>query len=289
MVVWADTLLQGVLVGGLYALFAISLSLAFGVMRLVNLAHGDLIVMAAFMALMGAEAFGLAPLSTLVAVVPAMAALGYALQRGLINPVLGGDALRPLLVTFGLSLVLQNGMQEAFSADTRRLQLGALETASLDLSPGLALGWYPLLVMGAAISVTVGLQLLLYRTRFGAALRATSDDGETALLMGVSGRHICGMAAALGLGIAGLAGVLMGGWTSFDPAAGPARLIYAFEAVIIGGLGSPWGTLAGGVVLGVAQAVGGAFDPAWQVLAGHLVFLAVLLVAPRGLFPRMAD
>lgn len=285
---WIDVLVQGVLVGGLYALFATGLSLIFGVMRLVNLAHGDLIVLAAFLALACVQHLGLPPLATFVVVVPVMAGLGYALQRLLLNRTLGGDILPPLLVTFGLSIVVQNALLEAFSADSRKLTLGGLETASLQVVPGLTVGWYPLLVLFAAGTVIGGLQLFLYRTQAGAALRATSDDLATAQLMGIDTRHMFAVATATALAVSGIAGVLMAGWTNFDPLSGPQRLLYAFEAVIIGGLGSLWGTLAGGLILGIAQAIGAAVDPAWQVLAGHLAFLAVLLVAPRGLFPRMA-
>lgn len=285
---WFDILVQGVLTGGLYALFATGLSLIFGVMRLVNLAHGDLIVLAAYLALACVQHLGLPPLATLAIVVPAMAGFGYGLQRLLLNRTLGGDILSPLLVTFGLSIIIQNALLEAFSADSRKLALGDLETASLQVAPGLAVGWYPLLVLIAAGVVIGGLQLLLYRTQLGTALRATSDDPVTVQLMGVDNRHLFAVAMAAALAVSGIAGVLMAGWTNFDPLSGPQRLLYAFEAVIIGGLGSLWGTLAGGLILGIAQSVGAAIDPGWQVLAGHLAFLAVLLLAPRGLFPQTA-
>ncbi len=282
-----DVVVQGVLVGGLYALFATGLSLVFGVMRLINLAHGDLIVLAAYLALLVVQTTGISPLLAMLVVAPAMAALGYALQRLVLNRTLGQDILPPLLVTFGLSIMIQNGLLEAFSADSRKLQLGGLEAASVTLAPGLAVGVYPLLVLLAAVLVVGSLQALLYRTRIGAALRATSDDPVTARLMGIDNRHVFAVAAALALGVCGIAGVLMAGLANFDPLSGPSHLLYAFEAVIIGGLGSLWGTLAGGVILGVAQAVGGAIDPGLQVLAGHLAFLAVLLARPHGLLPRM--
>ncbi len=290
---WLDILVQGALVGGLYALFATGLSLIFGVMRLVNLAHGDLIVLAAYLALVCVQHLGLSPLASLIVVVPVMAVFGYALQRLLLNRTLfeeGGvdDILPPLLVTFGLSIVIQNALLQEFSADSRKLDLSGLETASVQVLPGLAVGWYPLLVLLAAVAVIGVLQLLLYRTAPGAALRATSDDPVTARLMGVDNKHMFGVAMAAALAVSGIAGVLMAGLTNFDPLSGSQRLLYAFEAVIIGGLGSLWGTLAGGLILGIAQAIGAAVDPGWQVLAGHLAFLAVLTVAPRGLFPRMA-
>jgi len=286
---WVDTLLQGVLLGGLYALFATGLSLIFGVMRLVNIAHGDLIVLAAFVALVVTQGLGLHPLLSLLVVVPAMAAVGYGLQRGLLNRTLGGDILPPLLVTFGLSIVIQNALLELFTADSRKLQVGALETASLQLGGGLAIGWLPLIVFAAAVLVIAALQLLFFRTALGRAFRATSDDPETARLMGIDNHHLFGLAMAIALAVVAIAGVFLAIRTNFDPTIGPARLIYAFEAVIIGGLGSLWGTLAGGVLLGVAQSIGAKIDPGWQILAGHLAFLLLLLLRPRGLFPRAVD
>ena len=286
---WLDAIVQGVLLGGLYALFATGLSLIFGVMRLVNIAHGDLIVLAAFLGLAVVQGTGLHPLLSLVVTVPAMAGLGYALQRGVLNFTLGRDILPPLLVTFGLSIVIQNVLLEVFSADTRRLQVGALETASIAVGERIAIGWFPLLVFLSALVVIAGLQVLLSCTRLGAAFRATSDDRDTAALMGVNDRHIFALAMALALAVVALAGTFMAIRTNFSPAIGPARLLYAFEAVIIGGLGSPWGTLAGGVILGVAQAVGAKFHPGGQLLAGHVAFLLVLVVRPNGLFPRTRD
>ncbi len=283
-----NTLVQGVLLGGLYALFATGLSLTFGIMRLVNLAHGDFIVLAAFLALAAGQALGLPPITALAVVIPAMAGLGYALQRGLLNRTLGNDMLRPLLVTFGLSVIVQNLLLEGFSADSQKLQGGAWETASIGLGGGLFVGVYPLIVFALAVLVIGGLQLLFYRTELGRVFRATSDDRETVGLMGANNNHINAMAMAIAMGVVGLAGVLFAIRTNFDPAGGGSRLLFAFEAVIIGGLGNLWGTLAGGVVLGVAQAIGGAINPGWQILAGHIAFLIVLLVRPQGLFPRVA-
>jgi len=286
---WLNIVLQGTLLGGLYALFAAGLSLMFGVMRLVNIAHGDLIVLSAYCSLVIVQATGLHPLLSLGLVVPLMFAFGYALQRGLLNRTLGGDILPPLLVTFGLSVIIQNALLETFSADSRRLQAGALETASLRLGDAISLGWLPIIVFATAVLVIALLRFLLYRTALGRAFRATSDDPETAQLYGVDIRHVFGLATAVALSVLSIAGVLLAIRTNFDPTIGPARLLYAFEAVTIGGLGSPWGTLAGGIILGVAQSLGAAFDPGFEILAGHLAFLAVLLVRPRGLFPRMAD
>jgi branched-chain amino acid transport system permease protein len=285
---WVQILVQGGLLGGLYALFAIGLSLSFGIMRLVNIAHGDLIVLSAYIGLMVIYATGVHPVVTLVVVVPVMFVLGYVLQRALLNQTLTGGLLPPLLVTFGISVIIENVLLQGFGADNRRLQAGSIETSSFEIG-GLAVGVYPLIVFATAVVCIAGLQLLFYRTALGRAFRATSDDAETAELMGIDNRHLY----ALGLGIAmvftALAGILMAIRTNFDPAAGPIRLIFAFEAVIIGGLGSLWGTLLGGMVLGIAQAIGAALSPTWQILAGHIAFLIILLVRPSGFFPRTRD
>jgi branched-chain amino acid transport system permease protein len=284
-----DTLIQGILLGALYALFAAGLSLSFGVMRLVNIAHGDLIVLSSFVALSVVGATGLHPLASLAVVVPLMAALGYALQRGLLNRVLSRDPLPPLLVTFGLSVIVQNALLEAYSADTRRLDAGRLAAASVPLPAGLAVGVLPLVVLGCALATIALLQLLLSSTATGRAFRAASDDPEIVQVVGVSQRHVYALSMAVSMAVVALSGVLLGIGTTFDPSLGPSRLLYAFEAVIIGGMGSLWGTLAGGMILGLAQAIGFRADPGWGILFGHVVFLAVLAIRPAGLFPRTRD
>ncbi|MEL6620451.1 MAG: branched-chain amino acid ABC transporter permease [Pseudomonadota bacterium] len=286
--IWVDTIVQGILLGGLYALFAAGLSLVFGIMRLVNLAHGDLIVMGAYLILVLVTLLGLPPFVALLVAMPVMFAFGWALQKFLLNRTLGDDILPPLLVTFGLSIVLQNALLEGFSADSQRLPTDALTTASVSLGP-LNLGVMPLLTFASAIAVIVGLNQLFYRTSLGRAFRATSDDPVTASLMGIKPANIFATATGIALVIVAIAALYLGLRANFDPNVGPARLIYAFEAVIIGGLGSLWGTLVGGIIIGVAQTVGAALNPEWQILAGHLAFLAVLLVRPRGLFPRAHD
>ncbi|HEV8463461.1 MAG TPA: branched-chain amino acid ABC transporter permease [Pseudolabrys sp.] len=285
---WFNIVLQGVLIGGLYAMFAAGLSLIFGVMRLVNIAHGDLIVLAAYVSLVVTQAMGVDPLTSLLLVVPVMAVIGYALQRGLLNRTLGDDLLPPLLVTFGLSIIIQNGLLELFTADSRRLQAGTIEVQAFELLQGVWIGVLPLLQFAVAVAVIAGLQILFYRTALGRAFRATSDDPSVAQLMGLDTRHVFAMAMALSLAVVAIAGVFLAVRTNFDPAIGPARLIFGFEAVIIGGLGSMWGTLAGGIILGVSQAIGAQIDPGWQLLAGHIVFLAILAVRPQGFFPKVS-
>ena len=283
---WLNAVVQGALLGGLYALFAAGLSLIFGVMRLVNIAHGDLIVLAAYLGLTTSVALGLHPLLALVVVVPAMAGIGYVLQRGVLNQTLGDDLLPPLLVTFGLSVIIQNALLETYTADPQKMDAGVLETASFGVG-GLQLGLLPVLTFGVAVLVIAGLQWIFYHTPLGRAFRATSDNQDIAQLMGLNKAHVFGLAMALSLAVVAIAGIFLGIRTSFDPSIGGGRLIFGFEAVIIGGLGNLWGTLAGGVILGVAQTVGAKIDPGWQLLAGHLVFLVILAVRPSGLFPRV--
>jgi branched-chain amino acid transport system permease protein len=286
---WSNILIQGTLLGGLYALFAIGLSLAFGIMRLVNIAHGDLITLSAFVALVVVDTLELHPIVALAIVIPAMFALGYVMQRSLLNQTLGSSILPPLLVTFGLSVIIQNVLLEAFGADTRRLNPGPIETASVSLPGDIAVGVMPIVVFVIALVSLGALQYLFYRTRLGRAFRATSDDAATAELMGIDNRHLYALAMGIALVFTALAAVLFAMRTTFDPASGPLRLIFAFEAVIIGGLGNLWGTLIGGIVLGVAQSIGAAFSPNWQILAGHIAFMIVLIVKPEGLFPRIRD
>jgi len=281
-----NTIVQGLLIGGLYAMFAAGLSLIFGVMKLVNIAHGDLTVLAGYIAYMVISATGVNPFFAIILVVPVMAGIGYVLQRALLNRTLGQDILPPLLVTFGLSIIIQNALQEGFSADSHRLAAGAIEVASVNLGGGLYIGALPLLQFVLAVAVIWGLHWLFYHTALGRAFRAVSDDQDVARLMGLNNKHIYGLAMALSLAIVGLAGVLLAIRSNFDPSMGPSRLIFGFEAVIIGGLSSLWGTLAGGIILGIVQAVGASIDPGWQLLAGHLAFILVLLVRPRGLFAK---
>jgi branched-chain amino acid transport system permease protein len=283
---WINAIIQGILLGGLYALFAAGLSLIFGVMRLVNIAHGDLIVLAAYLGLSTVTLLGVHPFLALLVVIPLMALIGYALQRGILNKTLGDDILPPLLVTFGLSVIIQNALLEIYSADPQKMNVGALETASLSVMD-LSLGVLPLMTFVIAVVIVAALHWMFYHTALGRAFRAVSDNQDIAQLMGLNRRHIFGLAMALSLVVTAVAGLMLGVRTNFDPSIGGARLIFGFEAVIIGGLGNLWGTLIGGVILGVAQTIGAQINPGWQLLAGHLTFLVILTIRPRGLFPRM--
>jgi branched-chain amino acid transport system permease protein len=289
MAEWVNTIIQGILLGGLYALFAAGLSLIFGIMRLVNLAHGDLIVLAAFVILAFSAWFGLDPFLGILLALPVMFAIGFALQHVLLNRTLGRDLLPPLLVTFGLSIMIQNGLLELFSADSQLLRSGNIGTASISLGGGVAFGVLPLLTFASAVAVILALNLLFYKTALGRAFRATSDDIEIAQLMGIDHRRVFAVAMGIALIVVTIAALYLGMRANFDPTIGPARLLYAFEAVIIGGLGSLWGTLAGGIIIGLAQTIGAAVNPEWQILCGHIAFLIVLVLKPRGLFPRAFD
>ena len=286
---WINAIVQGVLLGGLYALFAAGLSLIFGIMRLVNIAHGDLIVLAAFFALSITTSLGLNPFISIMLVVPLMAFIGYVLQRAILNQTLGYDILPPLLVTFGLSVIIQNGLLELFSADPQKLNAGFIEIASFKIMDEISIGIFPLIVFVTAVLIIFGLQLIFYRTALGRAFRATSDNREIAQLMGLNKNHVFGLAMALALAVVAIAGIFFGIRTSFDPSVGPGRLIFGFEAVIIGGLGNMWGTLIGGIILGISQTIGAQINPGWQLISGHIAFLIVLAARPRGLFPKIEE
>ncbi|CAB4964907.1 MAG: branched-chain amino acid ABC transporter permease [Actinobacteria bacterium] len=286
---WGNAVVQGLLLGGLYALLAAGLSLMFGVMRLVNLAHGALAIVAAYLGLVLVQKTGMPPFASIIVVIPVMAALGWLLQSTLLNRALTQQALAPILVTFGLAVIVQNALLEVFTADNKSIQIGDLAGASIQLTPEIAIGVFPLMTFVVGVLVIAGLQQYLARTTVGRAMRATSDDREAATLMGIDNRRIYALATAIALGIVGLAGVFIGMRTQFNPYSGDVFLIFAFEAVIIGGLGSLWGTLAGGMILGVSQAVGAQAFPSSGVLLGHLVFLAVLAFRPTGLFPKVVN
>jgi branched-chain amino acid transport system permease protein len=286
MTTFISILTQGMLLGGLFALYAIGLSLVFGVMRVVNVAHGDLIVVAAYACLFYVTNIADQPFLSLLIVAPLMGILGYMLQRFLINRVLGEELLPPFLVTFGLSVVIQNVLLLTTAADSRRIDVGTLATDSLPLTADISIGLFPLLVFATAAVIIGILQLGIFKTAFGRNVRAVADDPSTAQLMGINTRQLFAIAAAIALICVAVTGLLMGARTNFDPFTGPQRLLLAFETVVIGGLGSLWGTLVGAVILGLAHAIGGAIHPQMQLLAGHVVFLLLLILRPSGLFSK---
>ncbi len=283
---WINQLLQGVLLGGLYTLFAAGLSLSAGVMRFVNVAHGDFIVLCGFALLMLTVSWGLDPVTATIIILPVAFGVGYALQRFLLQRVVGKHGLLIILVTFGLSNIIQNGLLEAFGANTRKVGGGWIETATIPLGAGINVGVFSLLTFVSAVLIVVGLDLVLYRSGIGAKIRAVSDDVAAADLIGLSSARIYAVAMGISFVTIAIAAGFMSVWSNFAPSSGPSRLLIAFEVIVLGGLGSMWGSLAGGIVLGVAQTIGAQFDIAWQTLAGHIVFLLVLVVRPQGLFPK---
>jgi branched-chain amino acid transport system permease protein len=282
-VTWVNIVVQGVLLGGLYALFATGLSLMFGVMRIINLAHGDLAVLGAFVVWVIVDRAHLSPFLAVLPVLPVMLVVGYFLQRTLLERSLRAGPLVPLLTTFGLAIVIQNALLQIFSPDVRALggQAGAIATSSWRITDQLAVSWLGMLVLALAVAVLGGLQLFLSRTGLGREMRAVAQDPDTAALVGVNARAVYARATGIAVATAALAGAFLAIRSTVEPSSGPTQLIFAFEAVVIGGFGSLWGTLLGGIVLGVAQAVGAHIDPQYSILAGHLVFLAVL-ASPRG-------
>jgi len=280
-----ETLLQGLLLGGLYALFALGQSMIFGVMRLTDTAHGDFIILGAFIAL-GLTTLGIPPWFAWLITLPVTAALGYALQRYVLNGTLGRDPLPSLVVTFGLSVVVQNMLLEIFSADPRSIDTDGFNTLSWSPMADLSIGVLPLLILGLALAATVALQWLFNHTATGRAFRAVSDDREIAELMGLKANKVYAQATALAFVLIGVAGVLQGMRTTVAPSDGPMLLLFAFEAVIIGGMGSFWGCLVGALLLGLTQQVGFRLDPGWGIWAGHVMFLIVLVFRPQGLFPK---
>jgi branched-chain amino acid transport system permease protein len=284
--VWINQILQGILLGGLYTLFATGLSLTAGVMRFVNIAHGDFIVLTSFVLLVFTTTLGLNPVLATAIVLPIAFVFGFGLQRFLLQRVVGENVLLVILVTFGLSIIIENGLLEGFGADPQKISGGWIETATIGLGDRINMGVFQVVTFAAAVVMVAVLDLILYRSGIGAKIRAVSDDVAAANLIGLSSARIYAVAMGISFVTIGIAAGFMSIWTNFDPASGGSRLLIAFEAIVLGGLGSLWGSLAGGIVLGIAQSVGAQFDIAWQMLAGHIMFLIVLAIRPQGLFPK---
>ena len=284
---WVNAIIQGILLGGLYALFACGLSLLFGVMKVINLAHGDLAILAGYLAVGVVAVTHLPAVWSFIVVVPLFAALGYLAQRTLIQASLSRGVLTTLLVTFGLSIVIENALQQFFSANSRSLSIGSLVSDSLHLG-SISIAYLDLVIFAVAVVVLLGLQYFLSSSRPGRLIRAVADDREAAQLAGADYRHIFGIAASIAFATVALAGIAYGMYTSIDPTSGTTALLllFAFEAVVIGGLGSLWGTLVGGILLGVVQQLGAQVGSSDQVLAGQLLFLVILVIRPQGITSR---
>lgn len=281
---WVSTVVNGALLGGLYGLFGLGLAMVFGVMRVVNLAHGEFIVLGAYAGVFLVASMPQVPPWVMVLPVAAAGyATGWGMQKLLVNrAVRNGDPLTPLMLTFGLSVILRNGMVAAFGADSRAIDGGALTSAGFDVL-GLRVGVYPLLVLLLAIALFATLQWALQRTEFGRVVRATADAPEVARLMGVAPDRVFGQVMGLAIAFASVAGLLLAQRTLFTPFSGVERMLVAFEVVIIGGLGSFWGALLGGMALGIAQLTGQKFDSNAGPLYAHLLFVLTLILRPQGL------
>jgi branched-chain amino acid transport system permease protein len=282
---WLDGLVQGILLGGLYAQYALGMALMFGVMRVVNITHGDLMILLALVGISLASTFGLGPWSVLVVLVALGGIIGVILQRLILNRVVGADPLPSLIATFGLSIALQNAMLQVWSADTRSLPSEGIAQASFQVGP-LFVGVLPVIVLVTATVLTAGLATTMQYTRFGRSLRAAAADVEAAAMTGVNPRNVYAGATALAVAILGFAAVFQSMRSTVSPADGAFQLIYAFEAVIIGGMGSIWGAFIGAMVLGISQSIGFRIDPGFGILAGHLVFLVILALRPQGLLGK---
>jgi branched-chain amino acid transport system permease protein len=288
---WVNAIIQGVLTGGLYALFACGLSLMFGVMKVVNLAHGDLAVVAGYLAVGVIAVTHMPVLWTIPVVIVLMGIIGYILQRSIIQAAISRGELTTLIVTFGLSIVIENGLQQFFTANSRGLGVGdSFVTASFSIGSQITIAYLNLAIFALAVIVLLGLQQYLSFSKYGRLIRAVADDREAAQLSGADYRHVFGIAAALAFGSVAIAGICEGMITTISPTIGTDTiLLFAFASVVIGGLGSLWGTLVGGIVLGVAQAIGAQINPSYETLAGYAVFLLVLVIRPQGLTSRGAS
>ena len=282
--IWIETIVNGILFGGLYGLLGVGLALIVGVMRVVNISHGEFIVLAAFVGVSLAGAVPtLHPLVLLVPIVIAFFALGYGLQAILLNRIVERtDPFAAILLTFGLAVVMRNLMLEGYGADPRTLTAGTLAYASVRVF-GLAIGVLPLVMLGLSTALFLALQVVLTRTRFGRIMRATADNRDVVRLMGVNPARVYNVVMGLALALASVAGVLLAIRSNFTAYSGVERLLLAFEVVVLGGLGSFWGAMLGGILLGVVQLVGLKFDPNAGPLYAHLLFFVGVLLRPNGL------
>lgn len=293
----ANGLLSGTMLGGYYAVIAIGLALNFGVMRLVNLAHGDWLILAAYLAVTFLSMTGVSPFWTLALVVPVMYVIGYLIQRVLLNRVSVQAAERrgmsssfglmsPLLVTFGMSIVIGQGLLSVFDSNAQNIR-NDLSFAAIRLGEDLSVSTLRLIFFGIAVAMLIVVQGFLRGTHMGRAIRAASDDPEVAALMGMNADKVYAVASGISLATAGVAGVMIGMSRTFQPFDGPTFLLIAFGVVILGGLGSMTGALVGGVILGVVQVLAGTyFGPSAQLVGGYILILFVLAIRPQGLFSK---
>lgn len=281
-----QSLIQGILLGGLYALIGIGMSLIFGIVKLTNLAHGDFLILASYISYTVVAATGMNPFVSLIVVMPVMFAIGYIVQNTMLNRVISKGAEPPLLVTFGISIVIQNLLLYYYTADAQNLR-SPIAIKSIIITDGIRIPYIYLIGFLVGIIVIVALGLYFKHTYQGKAIKAAADDREVAQLMGVNIKSIYGIAMGISMTTAAIAGVLVGMIYNFYPTSGSAYLVIAFAVVVIGGMGSTYGTLAAGILFGLAQVMGAHFFGASaQLLTGYVVLLIMLIFRPQGLFQR---
>jgi len=286
MLTFLEPLINGLLLGGLYAAIGIGLSMIFGIMRQVNLAHGELMILASYFSLIFIQLLGLHPLLTFLFVLPTTFILGYLLQTFLFNRVLEKGMEPYLMISFGLSIILQNTMLLIFTPDARTLKTG-LAIKSLNVFDLFHVPVIYLVDCAAGFLVLGLIHLMMKKTYLGWAIRAASDNLTAARLMGINPKRVYALAMGMAVITAAVSGVLVGMTFTFYPHSGTQYLIIAFGVVIIGGLGSLPGTFLGGLILGVSQLVGGrVIGPGFQLLSGYIILLIVLTIRPQGLLGR---
>lgn len=290
MMDWVNSIVQGVLLGGYYSLIACGLAFMFQVMGIINLAHGTLAVVSGFAIWIVSERFGMSPFIALIAVLPAMAAVGWILQRGVLERSARAGQLVPLLATFGLAIVIENLLFEGFGADTRSLA-PYIDTLAYDswAIGDIYIGQLSVLILVVAVALLGGLSLFLSNTHLGRAIRATAEDPDTVGLVGINARTVNAVATCIAMLTVAVAGMFLGMRATFTPYSGPEQLVFAFEAAVIGGSGSLWGTLVGGIVLGVAQTIGAQINPQGFLIAGHVVFLVILVARVSAVMPAIGS
>jgi branched-chain amino acid transport system permease protein len=284
---YVEAVLNGLMVGGLYGLFGLGLALAFGIMRIVNVAHGEFVVLAAYF---GMALFTMTPLPlpvVIVCVAAAAFALGWVLQTTVLNRVLGPNPIPAMVITIGLAIVVRNMLVKVFGADIRTINIGPLQDMGLQFF-GMAIGVVPLMIFAIALVLFGGMHMLLQHTNIGRAFRAAADDFEILETLGFNRRRVYSAAMGFAVMLSAIAGLLLAMRSSFTPFSGVERLLIAFEVVIIGGLGSLRGCFLAGLFLGVVQVVGLKIVPNSGPIFGHLAFFIVLLLRQAGLSPFFA-
>ena len=276
---FAQLLINGLLLGGVYALLGLGLTMIFGIVGLTNLAHGEFVILGAYGSTLLAQALGVDPVVTLVVTVPCMFMLGAAIQLLLINRAMSRSSESALLVTFGISIILQDGMLLLFSADARHAP-SSYATATLRLG-SLDLSVLNLVLFLISLICVVLLTLFLERTYTGKAIRAVSDDRDAARLSGVNVPRVYAIAMGVAMAMAAVAGLCVSMRWTFYPSSGGQYLLTAFIVVVIGGMGSIPRTLLAGIAFGLTQVVGGAN---YGLLISYVMLLLVLALRPKGLW-----